>query len=446
MARAGWRDSSPGRLLVAGAAGLSLLLAACGGSSGGSSTSGSSAQPSSSAGTATATDGLSGSNANGVVNYLSYVGGTAGKANSSLSPVAIGWVNGQGGAVSTPQATEGAQAAVNFVNNHLGGIGGHPLALHTCFIASAEEEGQRCGQQLLADSAVTSIAFGAVVTGSESLEAVVGGQKPVVIGVSAAPADAKAKNAYIFYGDQTHILGPWGTYLRDKLHAKTAAIVYPNQAGAQTGAQATKQGIEKAGIKAKSVGFDPQATDLLGPLTAAGVQTSDVFVPFPDTPQCANMAKALKEIGSRKPVVSNPLCLDPRVAEALGGDLPLWTYGIATVLPSDATAADAKTYTAVAAQNGLAGGDTLNPWAEVAWGTILEIAKFMNAGGAENATPSSVASQLKAYHGQLILGAPSVQCGKYSDAPAVCNDQTRFYDYQGKGVFKPASGWLRPPG
>src|SRR5919197_4202881 len=124
MAQAGWGDSCPRRLWAVVAAALSLLLAACG-AGGGSSAS--TTPRAGSTGTATGADGLSGSNANGsVTNYLTYVGGTAGKADSSLSPLAIGWVNGQGGAVSTPQATEGAQAAVNFINNHLGGIGGDP--------------------------------------------------------------------------------------------------------------------------------------------------------------------------------------------------------------------------------------------------------------------------------------------------------------------------------
>jgi len=42
------------------------------------------------------------------------------------------------------------------------------------------------------------------------------------------------------------------------------------------------------------------------------------------------------------------------------------------------------------------------------------------------------------------MGAPEVNCGKYADAPAVCNDQARFYQYQGKGQFQPLTGWLRP--
>ncbi len=45
----------------------------------------------------------------------------------------------------------------------------------------------------------------------------------------------------------------------------------------------------------------------------------------------------------------------------------------------------------------------------------------------------------------LVMGAPTVQCGKFADAPAVCNDQTKFYKYLGKGKFEAASGWLAPP-
>jgi branched-chain amino acid transport system substrate-binding protein len=382
---------------------------------------------------------------NPVTDYVSYVGGKAGKADASQSPVMIGWVNGQGGAQEIPEATFGAQAAVKYVNAELGGIGGHPLALRTCFIASAEEEGQKCGQQLLNDSTVPVIAYGAVVTGNQALEAVVDGKKPIVVGVSSAPADSTAKNTYILYGDQTHVLAPWGTYSRDTVHAKTAALVFPSQAGANSAAAAAKKGLEDAGIQVKSVGYDPQATDLLGPLTAAGGQSADVVVPMTDAAGCVNLAKALKQIGSTKPVVSNPLCLSPQVAQGLG-DLPVgWVFGIAQVLPSDSTAPDAKAYVTASTRYGLKQADTANPFAALGWDSILTITKLMNAAGPDKITPDTITAQLKAFKGPLIMGAPTVQCGKYPEALAVCNDQTKFYKYLGKGQFQSASDWLQPP-
>jgi branched-chain amino acid transport system substrate-binding protein len=77
--------------------------------------------------------------------------------------------------------------------------------------------------------------------------------------------------------------------------------------------------------------------------------------------------------------------------------------------------------------------------------TVLTMIKFMNAAGADKLTPQAIADQAKSFKGPLAFGAPQVQCGKYPDAPAVCNDQTQFFKYNGKGQFKRASGFVRPP-
>ncbi|MBO0868231.1 MAG: ABC transporter substrate-binding protein [Micromonosporaceae bacterium] len=382
----------------------------------------------------------------GVTDYLAYTGGTAGAADTSKSPIAIGWVNAQGGTNGIPEATEAAQAAIKYINTELGGIGGHPLTLHTCFIAQAEEEGQKCGQQLVNDKSVSIVVYGAVVVGNQSLAATINGQKPILVGVSGAPADANAKNAFILYGDQTHVLAPWGTYARDVVHAKTAAVVYPSQAGANTAAAAAKKGLQDAGIQVKSVGYATNATDLLGPLTAAGGQTADVVVPMTDATGCINLAKALTQIHSTKPVVSNPLCLSPQVAQGLGGDFPAgWVYGIAQVLPSDPTAPDAVYYVNTSTKYGLKKATTGNPYAALGWDLMLETAKLMNGVGADSITPQAMISALQAFKGPLVMGAPTLSCGKYPDAPAVCNDQTKFYKYLGKGQFQAASDWLQPP-
>ena len=47
-------------------------------------------------------------------------------------------------------------------------------------------------------------------------------------------------------------------------------------------------------------------------------------------------------------------------------------------------------------------------------------------------------AKAKAFTGPLALGAPSLQCGKYADAPAVCNDQTQFFNYSGQNKFTKA--------
>jgi branched-chain amino acid transport system substrate-binding protein len=372
------------------------------------------------------------------------VGGKAGAADQSLSPIGIGWVNVEGGPGGSPEATLGAQAAVRYVNEKLGGIGGHPLKLRVCAVVSAEEEGQKCGQQLVNDSSVAVIGVGNLFVGDRSFTSVIAGQKPVLVGVATGPSLSTAKNTFALFGDLPHIFGAWGTYARDVLHAKTAAVIHTNTQGDKVASSAVIKALETAGMTVKTVGFDAQATDLLGPVTAAGAQSADVIVPISIGAGCVGIAKALKQLGVRKPVVSTPICLTPDVAQGLGGDLPAWTYGIAQTLPTDASAADSKAFLAASAQAGLGAEDASKVFAPLGWTTILTYAKMFNSIGADKITAASVDSALRKFPGPVVMGAPEVTCGKYADAPAVCNDQSRFYQYQGKGQFQPLTGWLRP--
>jgi branched-chain amino acid transport system substrate-binding protein len=146
-----------------------------------------------------------------VTNYVAYTKGKRGKADPKKSKVYIGWVNQQGGQVVIGGlATAGAELAVKYVNDVLGGVGGHPVALVECFIKSNEEEGTTCGQKLVNDKRISVIATGAVATGAQSLFATIRGKKPVVTGVAVTPVDGASKTAGVLFGDGPHILLPFG--------------------------------------------------------------------------------------------------------------------------------------------------------------------------------------------------------------------------------------------
>jgi branched-chain amino acid transport system substrate-binding protein len=381
-----------------------------------------------------------------VTNYLTYVGGKAGPANPKLSPVVIGAVNTQGGQVLVgPGWTKGAQTAVQYVNRYLGGVQGHPLKLSTCFTTSAEEEGTKCGQQFANDKRVSVVLLGAVAVGNQSLYAALGGKKPTVSGVALLPVDAIQKNGFALFGTNDSVLGPWGTFGKVVLKAKTAAVVYPQIPGIDVGAKVEKTSLESAGIDTKLVGFDPNATDLTGPLTAAGAQTADMVVPQSNAAGCVNVAKTLQQLGVKgSKIVSNPLCLSGEVAQGLGGDLAPWVYGIASTLAADKTDPAAVPFNRALARLGQS-KLAADAWVIVAWGQVLTTVKMINQIGVARLTPARFTTTIRAFKGPQALGAPSLDCGKYKTEPAACNDQTQFFQYMGKGVFKRLTGWLRPP-
>jgi branched-chain amino acid transport system substrate-binding protein len=381
-----------------------------------------------------------------VLNYQLYVGGK-GKAKANLPPVTLGFINVQGGPpnLNFPQAKSVIEAGVKMVNAELGGVHGHPLALNECLIAQAEEEGVRCGQQMVNDKATKAILFGFVTIGNQSIYATVKGTKPIVGLVTANAADPTAKNTYFLNGSQTSVLGPFGTYTKLRLpKVKTVAIVYPTDPGAITAAQALQKAMRQIGRKVTMIGVPPLATDLIGPATQAS--SSDMIIAALGFTTCVPFARALDQINYSKPVLSTPICtFIPRVAYA-NGDIPKWTYGIAQTLVNQ-PGPQSKLYLKNGLQYGTTVPNMLWVFSEGAWEELLATVKIMNAVPYAKLSPATISAGFKAFRGPTILGPPDIACGKVSPGePAACGNQTQFYNYVGKGKWKTLTGWVKPPG
>ena len=381
-----------------------------------------------------------------VTNYVTYVGGKAGKADPKLSPIVIGAVNTQGGQVLVgPNWTKGAELAVKYVNTYLGGVQGHKVVLSECFTTSAEEDGTKCGQKFANDKRISVVLLGAVAVGNQSLYAALHGKKPIVSGVALLPVDAVQKNEFALFGTNDSVLGPWGTFAKTKLHASTAAVIYPQVPGIDVGAKVEKTSLEAAGITTKLVGFDANSTDLTGPLTAAGAQTADIVVPQSNAAGCVNVAKTLQQLGvTGSKIVSNPLCLERRGRS--GPRRRPRAVGLRHRLDA-CRRQDGQGRRPLQQGDGQARAAKLaaDAWVIVSWGQVLTTVKMMNQIGVAKLTSAKFTTTIRAFKGPQALGAPSLQCGKYPTEPAACNDQAQFFKYEGKGVFTPLSGWLRPP-
>ena len=430
----------------AGIAALAVALLAAAGCS--SSSSSSTTPPTTSAAAAPSPSGTSGGlGAQSVTNYLTYTGGKSGPANTSLTPVTIGFVNQQGGAqVIGQHATDGAEMAVKYINAQLGGVDGHPIVLDTCFIASAEEEGTGCAQKFLANKNVHVAAMGAAVIGVQSFYSTLGGAIPVVGGVAALGIDGAQKNTAVLFGDATSVLGPMGTYGKDVLHAKTAVILYPDTASATPGALATEAGLKAAGISVKMGPYPENTTDLTGVLASTGAASADMVIPAVAAPDCVNIQKALTQQGITDPkkIVAAPLCLNGQVAAALGGDFPKWTYLIASSLFGDTTDPGMIEYMKLA-QTYSTPANAPDPWNIVDFGEMMTIDKILNQVGYANLSPSAILSAAKAFKGPQALGAPALECGYDPSEPGICNDRSQFFLYNGKNQWVKMAGWTEPP-
>jgi branched-chain amino acid transport system substrate-binding protein len=420
-----------------------LVLAACGDSNGGGSAS------TTSTATDTTASGSPSASKDQVLDYAAYVGGK-GKADTKLSPITIGWVNTQGGppTLDFPMATKAVKAAVDMVNNELGGIHGHPLKLVTCFVPATKQDGQKCGQRFASDNSLKEVIGGLVAVGSDGVYSALGGKVPFVGSLAIIPADYNAKNAVFLSGSNTSAFGPYATYLQQAhKDAKKVAVIYITNPGADQIAKTSSAGYTKVGLQSSLVPYPASATDLTAPATIAS--SADVLVPtVTDPPSCVNLAKAFQQINLAKPVLSNPLCLALPPSGYPGGDYPKWTFGVAGVNLADAGNPEVQLYLKTSAKYRLKPADALFAYSGIAWGQVLATAKVMNQLSEDELTPDALAKAWKDFKGPVPLGAPTLDCsgGLVPGQPTACSNQATFSTYEGGGKWKVAQPeWLGPP-
>jgi branched-chain amino acid transport system substrate-binding protein len=368
-----------------------------------------------------------------------------------MKPIKIGWVNNQGGSIPPvgPSSTEAADWAVKYINDHLGGIGGRPVELVKCFVKNSEEEGLGCAQKFLNDPDLAIITYGAVSVGANTIASTINGKKPVIMGFSLNPSDVNSDNTYILFAAGNFSVYGWATFGTEVLKAKTNAVLYPEGPGLQESAAGVKEASEAAGIKTKLVGFDPNATDLVGALTAAGAQTADMISPIVAAPeQCIAINKGLKTLGVEESKVVGFLdCSKPELREGYGGDFPKWYYGIAQSgdafiePPTPAGAAFRKALLEYYDNEDHAA----DAWFTSTFSLFLTIAKFMNEAGPDNVTPEVMGEKAAAFKGPLLMGGAELACGKYPKSPAVCGDGDQFFQYKGNDKYVRVGGWVQTP-
>jgi len=426
------------RRVAAAAAGLTLAcaLAACGGSD----TSSTTDAGTTGAGSATAEAGAGGASIEEAAAELrAFVGGTEGPADDAKAPITLGYVNDEGGVPSFPEATVAADAAVRLVNEHLGGLDGHPIKLDKCLIAGSEEQGQGCAQRFRNDAAIPGVIEVSASVGAGAYHATMAGAKPTIIGSPNAPSDGDAENAFAL-SSGIYGVGGFAVYAADYAKAKSASVLYPGDdpAGQAAGKQVVAD-LEKRGIEVSKAGYSSASSSLLAPAASAAVGRTDIVIALlPSPSSCIAGAKAFETTAKGKPVLALGSCLAAPVREELG-DYPLWSYQ--SVFENPYLTDAGPVVAAYAAVMGAYAGEDANfgGWAPGAFAAVLTAVKMGNEIGADQLTPETLSQALEGFQGPAPLSPPNLTWGAIPPLPAIGSTATRVYTYEGEGRFVDAT-------
>lgn len=353
---------------------------------------------------------------------LKYTGGKAGAASGA--PYKIGYVNQED---FFPENTIGINAATEYINKELGGVGGRPIELVECVINSGDD-GSKCGTEMANNAEINLVITGTMQDAHGPLYEALNGKKAVIIGNGVTTEDFTTTAGQAFTAGSPGVIPGLGatvtTYLTPK--PKAVAVVYVNTGAGQAAFDLLfKPVMDKAGIETKYVPIEVTATaaDVQSAMKAAGADTADAFVPLVTVQQCINVYDAIKALGINPTVVTTGLCFGTPMSDHLkevgeAGPVPdgwyFGGYGYSYFQPD--LESGMKTYLAKVQQYGkpAPGAKTLEytGFAGPEFANLMTAAKFINEIGVDKADAVSIDGKIRAFTGPMMLQAGPLACGK----------------------------------
>jgi branched-chain amino acid transport system substrate-binding protein len=398
----------------AGLAAVALLTACSNSSSGSSSTS-----PSSSGSASTSADPFA----------------TPNKATGT--PIVVGLINLEVGPVTFPGYRSGVEAAISYINDYMGGVGGHPLQLTHCESDAQPATSQRCANQIL-DQKPAFIIGGADPGAPGAYPVWQRAGLAVVGGVPFTPVEQNYKDGVMFSAVAGADNAAATTYAVSK-GAKTASVVYTSDTQGTRSGQSVIGYFKNQSVTATGVPVPPTAADVSA--QAATVVTSNPDAVFVNTPVgCASMLKSLDQLGFKGTKLVIDPCTDPKVIAAAGNGAENITWGG----PIDAPNSDPDATLMMAILGKYASDAALTTITFMGVQSVMNIQKYLSP-IADTLTTSSIISTFQKGSDNPNFAAHPFTCdGKQiPGASSICNGYQHLFQYAG-GKTSVVGDWVNP--
>jgi branched-chain amino acid transport system substrate-binding protein len=398
-------------------------------------------------------------------------------------PIIVGMQNSQGDpAGSFPEYTAAIEAAVQFINEELGGLGsnpsegrpGRPIQLETCFMAINPADSQRCANELAGKDPFVVIStlnfFGNHFPIYEQAGVNVLVSTPITVGDFTAPGvysvgaggGCLGVHTGLVYAatqelDGQRVAVPWadtppGVVCYYDLEKKPLDVIKGVTPGESELAN-SNPALEHIGVPIKPATPDvtPQVTQVLD-------FDPDVMIFSAQGADCWNFVDGLGRAGWTPrdiPLILSTACLDLANMRDRG-DLAkdIYFVGSAGASLSSPDSIDdprlkfeAQTYVDKGAQYGMAADDITKGFAGAGWGvmmTLWEQTAIMANEGME-LTPENFATQIGGTDGNHLYGSVPFGCaGAPAPYTAVCSSEVSFTQWDGEkiNVIKPVFSGL----
>src|SRR5690349_17014714 len=360
--------------------------------------------------------------------------GTPKKATGS--PYVFGMINDETGAVTFPEARQGAIAAMNYVNDYLGGINGHPIQIESCTGDGTPATAARCANQLVASKPI-AILGAADVGAPASIPIYQHANLAYLGGIPFTPVPMTSPNSAQFWSVSVGDNAAAAVYAGKTLGVKSVAIIYfSNPQGESLLPQITPV-FKAAGVETiKNIPLSPTSPDPSP--QAALVESSGAQLVYVDVPNgCGNVLKALKSVGFTGKIMGIDPCGAPPVIEAAAGGAE-GMYIASPFLLQSGSSKQAQLFQA-AMKKWSAPGTLIDSISTAGFATVMNVQQVLSTISG-TPTTSSILSAFKSGTHQNYLSHDYTCDGQaLKGGPSICSDYYLMNQIQDGAVSQPNS-------
>jgi branched-chain amino acid transport system substrate-binding protein len=412
---------------VIAAAGLSVLALVAAGCSSSSSSTGA-ATPASSA-TSSASAAATSSSPSAL--------GTS-VASSSAKPLNIFFFDEEGAsaAASSPESFQAAEAAVDYVNNNLGGVKGRPLKLTHCESLGTPDSVINCANQAVDDKPDVVIK-GVDVAGGSAVPIVTGAGIAYVTLNAGSPDEVAHNLAFSLTSGFAAQFAPVAAYAKTKGY-KSLGVIYTNVQPLSTplnGPFASLLG--KDGISYVPEPVDITAADVTSQYNALVAKHVGAILVVTTLAQCTASLQARSSLSDSTPLFMSSSCDVPSALSAVSASATngaVFAFQDTSAVPTDA---DTKTY--LQAMKTYEPSANVGSFAPSSFESVVDFYRaMMTASDPATLDATSVAATLKtAKNIPLFMGGgETFNCSEtyFTGESSVCTGAAFLANYNG-GTF-----------
>ena len=411
---------------VIAAAGLSVLAltaAACSSSS-------------SSTGAAASSSATSSASAAATSSSASALGTSA--ASSSAKPLSIFFFDEEGAsaAASSPESYQAAEAAVDYVNDNLGGVKGRPLKLIHCESLGTPDSVINCANQAVDDKPDVVIK-GVDVAGGSAVPIVTGAGIAYVTLNAGSPDEVDHNLAFSLTSGFAAQFAPVAAYAKTK-GDKSLGVIYTNVQPLSTPLNGPFASLlAKDGISYVPEPVDITAADVTSQYNALVAKHVGAILIVTTLAQCTASLQARSSLSDSTPLFMSSSCDVPSALSSASSSATngaIFAFQDTSAVPSDT---DTKTY--LQAMKTYEPSSNVGSFAPSGFESVIDFYRaMMTASDPATLDAASVAATLKSAKNVPLFmgGGETFNCGQtyFAGESSVCTGASFLASY-GSGTF-----------